>query len=152
MNKWDESHRHPCLDCSQLCSVRATRCRKCSAIHSWKNPEKRAKFAKYRGENSPFWKGGRGINNKGYVSIYVPGHPRARPSGHVQEHIVVWEKANKQTLPDGWVIHHLNGVKGDNRPVNLVALPDRKHRHVMAAKAKRIQELEALLNNQHQLL
>ena len=58
-----------------------------------------------------------------------------------------------QPLPKGWIIPHLNGVKSYNRPHNLVALTSKKHYIVLEAKAKRIQELEGLLNkNQQQLL
>ena len=84
--------------------------------------------------------------------IYNPHHPRAESHGYVLEHILVWEEAHGKPLPKGWVIHHLNGIPNDNRPQNLLAMPDRKHRRILAAKAKRIQELESLLNNQHQLL
>jgi len=64
----------------------------------------------------------------------------------VPEHLAVWEEANGRRLPDGWVIHHLNGIKTDNRLRNLSALPNMKHMLVLAAKAKRIRELEELLN------
>lgn len=82
----------------------------------------------------------------------MPEHPRADSKGYVFEHIVVWEEAHGKPLPEGWQVHHLNGITDDNRPQNLVGLPDKKHRRIFDAKAKRIQELEALLNNQHQLL
>ncbi len=98
------------------------------------------------------WKGGRRIV-RGYIRLLLPEHPRADKRGYVCEHILVWEKATGKSLPKGWVVHHLNGIRGDNRPVNLVALPDKKHRYILDAKAKRIQELEALLKNgQRQLL
>jgi hypothetical protein len=90
--------------------------------------------------------------NDGYVMIYDPENPRATTRGYVCEHILVWEQANSKPLPSGWIIHHLNGVKNDNRPCNLAALPTKKHYLVLAAKAKRIQELEALLKQQAQLL
>jgi len=80
-----------------------------------------------------------------------PNHPRAN-NGYVLEHIIIWEEANGKPLPKGWIIHHLNGIRDDNRLVNLQALPNKKHYLVLQAKAKRIQELEALINNQHQLM
>lgn len=97
------------------------------------------------------WKGGR-KDVRGYIRLLLPEHPRADKRGYVCEHIVAWEKAQGKPLPDGWVVHHLNGIRHDNRAVNLIALPDRKHKHILAAKAKRIQELEAMLTNQRQLL
>jgi len=105
-----------------------------------------------KGKNSPAWKGGRTKNTGGYILVYIPEHMKANKRGYVLEHILVWEKANNKSLPDGYIIHHLNGITDDNRPANLVALPNKKHYLVLAAKAKRIQELESLLNNQHQLL
>ena len=80
------------------------------------------------------------------------GHPRANSKDRILEHIWIWEEAHGKPLPKGWIIHHLNGIKDDNRPKNLMALPNKKHYLVLQAKAKRIQELEALLNGQHQLL
>lgn len=103
------------------------------------------------GPEHPNWKGGRRIDN-GYVILSRRGHPRAGRDGYVKEHILVWEEAHKKMLPKGWIMHHLNGIKDDNRLVNLKAMPDKKHYRVLQAKAKRIQELEALLNDQGQLI
>lgn len=65
--------------------------------------------------------------NGGYVRIKMWGHSRATKSGYVSEHILVWEKEYGQPLPQGFLIHHLNGTKHDNRPENLAALPKGKH-------------------------
>ena len=92
------------------------------------------------------------MRSDGYIEIRVESHHRARANGYVFEHILIWEQAHGKPLPKGWVIHHLNGVKDDNRISNLVALPNMKHCLLLQAKAKRIQELEAILNGQHQLL
>ena len=99
-----------------------------------------------------FNKGGRYKHDSGYILIKFPSHPRAYKSGYVFEHILVWEETHGKPLPKRWIIHHLNGIKDDNQIVNLVALPNKKHYLILQAKAKRIQELEAMLNGQSQLL
>ena len=43
-----------------------------------------------------------------------------------REHRAVWEKHFGE-IPNGWVVHHVNSVKDDNRPSNLVAMPERCH-------------------------
>ena len=42
------------------------------------------------------------------------------------EHIKVWED-HHGPLPDKWVVHHLNGIKDDNRPENLVGMARSHH-------------------------
>ena len=83
------------------------------------------------------------MNHEGYIDVKAPEHPKARKNGYVSEHVLVWESVHNRPLPNGWVIHHLNGVKNDNRPENLIGLPFTKHKFVLAEKAKRIRELEA---------
>lgn len=94
-----------------------------------------------RGELNVHWRGGI-HKNFGYAFVKCPDHPRADFHGYVREHILVWEKAHNKALPVGYVVHHLNGIRDDNRPENLIALPSQKHRHVLAAKGHRIASLE----------
>lgn len=131
--------RHPCPVCGTLISPNAKHCQK-------------HKVCDRKMEKHPNWKGGKYKTNYGYIMLKIPNHPRADSHGYVFEHIYVWETRNGKPLPKGWVIHHLNGIRDDNRQENLVALSDKKHRTILQAKAKRIQELEALQKNQLQLL
>ncbi len=68
------------------------------------------------------------------------------------EHRFVWEQVHGE-IPSGWNIHHINGVKLDNRIENLVALPTKCHNHgsptkMLLKKARqRINQLESQLNS-----
>lgn len=116
-------------------------CREC---YNKDNPQK--------GGGNHNWRGGRLQNHDGYIKILLPNHPRADSKGYVFEHIVVWERFNGKPLPEGFIVHHINGIKSDNRPSNLVGLPNKKHIRLIALKERRIQELEALLKGQGQLI
>uniref|UniRef100_A0A6H2A3B5 Putative homing endonuclease n=1 Tax=viral metagenome TaxID=1070528 RepID=A0A6H2A3B5_9ZZZZ len=97
------------------------------------------------GEKHWKWNGGRQVRD-GYVSLLRPQHPRANNFGYVLEHILVWEEFNNRTVPDGWIIHHLNGIRDDNRPENLMAVSRSNHEHQTFVKTlqARIRELEQL--------
>lgn len=71
------------------------------------------------GEKNPFWRGGRWIDPDGYVMIWKPGHPHASKASYVREHRLVMEEKLGRYLDPKEVVHHLNGVKDDNRPENL---------------------------------
>lgn len=79
-----------------------------------------------KGSESHRWRGGR-ILRKGYVMLHMPEHPKADSKGYVSEHVVVWEKANGRLPHPNEDIHHINGIKTDNRPENLVALTKSAH-------------------------
>lgn len=74
-------------------------------------------------EQHPLWKGGRTINNRGYVLVKKPGHPNAYKSaggiGYVLEHVFVMSEFLGRPLRKGETVHHRNGVKTDNRLENL---------------------------------
>lgn len=140
-----------CIICNKPISKNATigLCCSCKAKQSYKTG-KRKIFDQPKGELSPHWKGGRHIHD-GYMLVYAPEHPRASES-YVPEHILVWETYHNKPLPKGWEVHHYNGIKDDNRPSNLFAKSKKQHRLIIPEFQKKIQELEAMLNHQGQLL
>ncbi len=58
------------------------------------------------------------LSNK-YVSVYTP-------EGNKGQHRLVWEAVHGK-IPEGVVVHHINGIRSDNRIENLIALPKTKH-------------------------
>lgn len=59
-------------------------------------------------------------NADGYALLKKPEHPRAnKHTGMVREHIVVMEAKLGRFLLPGEEVHHLNGVRDDNRLENL---------------------------------
>ncbi len=59
------------------------------------------------------------ISKDGYTYINTS-------EGYKSQHRFVWEQEHGK-LPDGWVVHHINGVRSDNRIENLIALVRAKH-------------------------
>ncbi len=124
-----------CEQCAKPISRHSQYCRNCAK----------------KGERNQAWKGGRHKSIAGYIYILKPDHPRANKfhDRYVAEHRLVWEKAHNQLLPEGYLIHHLNGIKDDNRPENLVALQPKRHskRTRLDIAEQRIRELEQQLRD-----
>lgn len=72
------------------------------------------------GENSPRWKGGRRKNPEGYIVVSC-GEGKAK-----FEHKLVIQKYIGREIKMPEQTHHINKIKDDNRPENLIAFKDRK--------------------------
>lgn len=62
---------------------------------------------------------GRYETKPGYVAILSPHHPNKIAGNYVLEHRLVMEKKLKRFLRKDEVVHHINGIKNDNRIENL---------------------------------
>jgi hypothetical protein len=91
-----------------------------NALGCKRSPETRAQLsAQKRGAKNPSWKGGRKLL-RGYVQLLCPDHPFADSKGYVLEHRLVMEAHMGRTLLPTEVVHHINGVRDDNRIENLM--------------------------------
>lgn len=80
------------------------------------------------GPMHPRWSEDRMIAPSGYVKIRVGrSHPLADPNGYAYEHLVVWVSAGLPKPPSGWLLHHRNEVKTDNRLDNLEMKERERH-------------------------
>jgi hypothetical protein len=88
-----------------------------------------------RGANHASWKGGEYVDKWGYRRIYSPDTGRAFP--YVNEHTLIAEQMTGRRIRPDEVVHHINGIKTDNRPDNLLVLTRSEHKLLHA-------QLEAL--------
>lgn len=73
-----------------------------------------------RGRDNPTWKGG--YMHRGYRFVSPPEGGKAIP-----EHRLVMEATLGRPLEPGEVVHHVNGIKSDNRPENLILSTNDEH-------------------------
>jgi hypothetical protein len=83
------------------------------------------------------WKGGRILDRDGYVRVKSPGHPYAAQGNYVFEHRLVMEKTLGRFLERCEIVHHINGVKNDNRPENLEVMVLGKHSFISNKGSKK---------------
>ena len=130
-----------CIKCGDGKWVRLRSCPKICGKCVMKN--------KLKGHH-PTWKGGRIGIGDGYTAVYSeetsPFHTMNNKK-YILEHRLIMAKHLGRCLVDGEVVHHLNGIKGDNRLENLVLVNRNTHPHrtIAQLQAERIKELEKQL-------
>lgn len=99
-------------------------CRSCSM--------KKRKFK--HGENNACWKGGKWKEHTGYVLVYIspesPYYAMARKNSHIQEHRLIVAQHLGRCLALNEHVHHINGIKDDNRIENLKLMSQREHNEI----------------------
>ena len=80
-----------------------------------------------KGELSLAWSGGKYKTSSGYVLSHRPEHPNTNSRGYVREHRLVCEQVLGRYLSKEEQVHHINGVKNDNRPQNLKVMSIHDH-------------------------
>ena len=117
------------------------RCHKCALRHA------------SSGEKNNNWNGGKFINEFGYVALnirYLSEEDKkligsTRISRFFPEHRLIMAKKLGRQLSETELVHHINGIKTDNRIENLSLIDPITHRAITTMESKwekRIKDLE----------
>jgi len=93
-------------------------------IHT-ENTRKKMSLAKYRGGKSYV---------KGYIYVSNNKHPYRNSLGKIAEHRLVMENYLGRYLTKEEVVHHINGIKDDNRIENLMLIKNLSEHMVLHNK------------------
>lgn len=121
--------------------------RKLSIAHTGKilSEEHKRKINLARKRKPFHWKGG--IKQcHGYIFVLKHNHPFRNPQGYVFEHRLVIEKIIGRYLLPQEVCHHINKVKNDNRPQNLMAFTNNSVHLKFHHNPKNVKTREIIFN------
>ena len=93
------------------------------------------------------WRGGRKKTGNGYIYLYMPDHMYSTKEGYIMEHRwIAQQKIGRIINPDEQV-HHINGIKDDNRPENLEVVSHRERSRNHADAVKEVERLKKILED-----
>lgn len=107
-----------CLVCGKNFEHRDKRRKFCS---------KKCFYCSNRGENSKNWRGGLTTDRDGYELVRNTNHPNANKAGYIRKHRLIMENTLGRYLENEEIVHHINGIKNDNRIDNLQLLNKSTH-------------------------
>lgn len=113
MPRWPEGYisKRTCPKCGGPKDFNAAACRGCA-------PHARP-LAGRRGPEHPAWRGGRAIDQDGYVRLYLPDYEYRRKTPYVFEHVVVMERHLERRLAPDETVHHIDHDRQNNALDNL---------------------------------
>ena len=99
-----------------------------------------------KGDKNPNFKGGRYIDDKGYIRVLKPDHP-FNNAGYVYEHRLVMEKELRRFLQPWETVHHINEIKLDNRLENFFLTTVPEHGSIHREGKKQSKERRQNMSN-----
>jgi hypothetical protein len=104
-----------------------TKIYKCGNNTIWKTLKRQnCPIKGHVGQHHPRWRGGF-TYRKGYKRLYLPKHPSATKGGLISEHRLIMENYLGRTLENDEIVHHINGIRDDNRIENLEIMSPGEH-------------------------
>jgi len=154
-----KGYKRPRTYCSPRCQkqhdarTKDKPCPKCGKLMFWKSKMcancHHAYLRSLSGSQTLNWCGGT-TTDSGYKLIFLPNHPYSAATGYIREHRLVMEEKIGRYLRPEEKVHHLNGIRTDNRISNLalVSVGNHQHHTLLKLSQKHIRELEAQLSQQ----
>lgn len=76
----------------------------------------------------------------GYIQVMCKGHPHTNKWGYILEHRLIMEQHIGRYLETNEHVHHINGIRTDNRLENLILIKSSQHPGMHKGPRKRTAE------------